>query len=73
MADPKIAVAGLNPHAGDGGLFGDEEPRWIEPASVAPRGGMLPGHFRLIPYLAKSSETPPSYDDAVSLGDDSVL
>ncbi|XP_065833958.1 4-hydroxythreonine-4-phosphate dehydrogenase-like isoform X2 [Oscarella lobularis] len=32
VADPKIAVAGLNPHAGDGGLFGDEEPRVIEPA-----------------------------------------
>lgn len=29
---PRIAVCGLNPHAGEGGLFGDEEQRLIEPA-----------------------------------------
>jgi len=29
---PRIAVAGLNPHAGEGGLFGDEEIRIIGPA-----------------------------------------
>ncbi|MFN0183084.1 MAG: 4-hydroxythreonine-4-phosphate dehydrogenase PdxA [Aquabacterium sp.] len=29
---PRIAVAGLNPHAGEGGLFGDEELRLIAPA-----------------------------------------
>lgn len=31
---PKIAVAGLNPHAGENGMFGDEEHRLIEPALV---------------------------------------
>jgi 4-hydroxythreonine-4-phosphate dehydrogenase len=30
--DPSIAVAGLNPHASDGGLFGDEEARHLVPA-----------------------------------------
>jgi 4-phospho-D-threonate 3-dehydrogenase / 4-phospho-D-erythronate 3-dehydrogenase len=30
--DPKIAVAGLNPHAGESGLFGDEEINEIAPA-----------------------------------------
>ncbi len=29
---PRIAVCGLNPHAGEGGLFGDEEIRAIRPA-----------------------------------------
>jgi 4-hydroxythreonine-4-phosphate dehydrogenase len=29
---PRIAVCGLNPHAGEGGLFGDEERDEIEPA-----------------------------------------
>lgn len=29
---PRIAVAGLNPHAGEHGLFGSEEAREIEPA-----------------------------------------
>lgn len=31
-ANPRIAVAGLNPHAGENGAFGDEEVRVIEPA-----------------------------------------
>ena len=31
-AEPQIAVAGLNPHAGEGGLFGREEIEVIEPA-----------------------------------------
>ncbi len=34
---PRIAVAGLNPHAGEGGLFGDEEIRIIGPAVLAAR------------------------------------
>ena len=34
---PRIAVAGLNPHAGEGGLFGDEEEREVVPAIEAAR------------------------------------
>ncbi|MDB6001214.1 MAG: pdxA [Rhizobacter sp.] len=34
---PRIGVAGLNPHAGEGGLFGDEEVRFIGPAVEAAR------------------------------------
>lgn len=34
---PRIAVAGLNPHASEGGLFGDEEARRIMPAVEAAR------------------------------------
>jgi 4-hydroxythreonine-4-phosphate dehydrogenase len=34
---PRIAVAGLNPHAGEGGLFGDEESTIIAPAVAAAR------------------------------------
>jgi 4-hydroxythreonine-4-phosphate dehydrogenase len=37
MRAPRIAVAGLNPHAGEGGLFGDEEARIIAPAVAAAR------------------------------------
>jgi len=37
VASPRIAVAGLNPHAGEGGLFGDEELRIIGPAIDAAR------------------------------------
>jgi len=32
IENPKIAVAALNPHGGEGGLFGDEEIREITPA-----------------------------------------
>ena len=34
---PRIAVCGLNPHAGEDGLFGDEEQRLIVPAIEAAR------------------------------------
>ncbi len=37
MARPRIAVAGLNPHAGEGGLFGSEEADIIAPAIAAAR------------------------------------
>ncbi|MCA0273517.1 MAG: 4-hydroxythreonine-4-phosphate dehydrogenase PdxA [Proteobacteria bacterium] len=37
IARPRVAVAGLNPHAGEGGLFGDEEIRIIRPAIEAAR------------------------------------
>jgi 4-hydroxythreonine-4-phosphate dehydrogenase len=32
---PRIAVAGLNPHCGEGGIFGDEESTRIAPAIEA--------------------------------------
>ena len=34
---PRIAVCGLNPHASENGLFGDEEKRIIEPAIMMAR------------------------------------
>jgi 4-hydroxythreonine-4-phosphate dehydrogenase len=42
---PRIAVAGLNPHAGEGGLLGDEERRIIAPAvkRAARRGIVVSG------------------------------
>ncbi len=39
--EPKIGVLALNPHAGEGGLFGDEESRVIGPAiELAARRGL---------------------------------
>jgi 4-hydroxythreonine-4-phosphate dehydrogenase len=37
IAHPRLGVAGLNPHAGEQGLFGDEERRVIAPAIRAAR------------------------------------
>ena len=52
IAAPKIAVSGLNPHAGEGGLFGREEIEIIKPAieAVAAR--------RHLPSAARSAPTP---------------
>ena len=36
---PRIAVAGLNPHAGEGGLFGQEDQTLIRPAVEQARAG----------------------------------
>jgi len=32
IAAPRIGVCGLNPHAGEGGLLGEEERDFIDPA-----------------------------------------
>jgi 4-hydroxythreonine-4-phosphate dehydrogenase len=32
LANPRLALAGVNPHAGEHGLFGDEEERLLRPA-----------------------------------------
>lgn len=39
IGKPKIAVLGLNPHAGDGGMIGDEEIKMITPAIRESRAG----------------------------------
>ena len=41
VARPRIAVAGLNPHAGDGGNFGREEIDVIEPAVAGARARQI--------------------------------
>jgi 4-hydroxythreonine-4-phosphate dehydrogenase len=37
ISEPRLALTGLNPHAGEGGLMGDEEETIIEPAISALR------------------------------------
>jgi len=47
FAQPRIAVAALNPHAGENGLFGYEEIEIIKPAvdAAAKRGILCKGPF----------------------------
>jgi 4-hydroxythreonine-4-phosphate dehydrogenase len=56
MPHPRIAVAGLNPHAGENGLFGDEEINEIRPAVEWARSQGMPVEGPLPPdtlfYLA---------------------
>jgi 4-hydroxythreonine-4-phosphate dehydrogenase len=44
IARPRIAVAGLNPHAGEGGAFGDEESRIVAPAVERARAAGVDAH-----------------------------
>ena len=46
---PRIAVAGLNPHAGEGGLFGREEIETIAPAIAAARAQGMDVHGPFAP------------------------
>jgi 4-hydroxythreonine-4-phosphate dehydrogenase len=50
-----VAVLGLNPHAGEGGLFGDEESRIIRPAIEAARarGIVVEGPYPADTFFAK--------------------
>jgi 4-hydroxythreonine-4-phosphate dehydrogenase len=41
IARPRIAVAGLNPHAGEAGRFGDEEERLVRPAIEQARARLV--------------------------------
>lgn len=56
---PRLAVLGLNPHAGENGLFGDEEARLIEPAMEILRAeglnlvGPMSADTAFIPALRK--------------------
>jgi 4-hydroxythreonine-4-phosphate dehydrogenase len=44
LARPRLGVAGLNPHAGEQGAFGDEEPRYIRPAVRGARRRGIDAH-----------------------------
>jgi 4-hydroxythreonine-4-phosphate dehydrogenase len=56
---PRIAVAGLNPHASEGGLFGDDEREVIEPALAAARADGIAADG---PFGADTMLRRPGYD-----------
>ncbi|MCB9641146.1 MAG: 4-hydroxythreonine-4-phosphate dehydrogenase PdxA [Myxococcales bacterium] len=45
FSHPRLAICGVNPHAGDGGLMGDEEVRWLGPL-VHELASTLPAEIR---------------------------
>jgi len=72
-AKPRIAVCGLNPHAGENGLFGDEETRLIKPAIEVARKAGIDARG---PFPADSLFTPPNlarYDLFVAMYHDQGL
>lgn len=73
LATPRIAVAGLNPHAGEGGAMGQQELDWIAPliAELASEGydvvGPLPADTM---FHARARQ---GYDAAVAMYHDQAL
>ncbi len=65
--EPRIAMAGLNPHAGESGLFGDEESKYITPAIEAARcqGMDIVGPFPPDSVFLRASEG--QFDAAVAM------
>ena len=75
---PRIAVAGLNPHAGEGGLFGSEEVEVIAPAIAAARAQGLNVHGPFAPdtvfMRARSTpERPGEFDVVIAMYHDQGL
>jgi 4-hydroxythreonine-4-phosphate dehydrogenase len=73
IAEPRLAVASLNPHAGEGGQLGDEEARIIEPAiaALAAEGWQVTG-----PHPADTmfhSRARSQYDAALCMYHDQAL
>lgn len=73
IASPRIAVSGLNPHAGEGGLLGQEEHAVIEPAiqALAEKGYDVAGPFAADSLFHESARR--SYDVALCMYHDQAL
>ena len=73
IATPRIVVAGLNPHAGEGGSMGDEEQRFVAPAiAILQAGGLAVTG----PHPADTLFHPAArarYDAAIGMYHDQVL
>ncbi|MFM7404205.1 MAG: 4-hydroxythreonine-4-phosphate dehydrogenase PdxA [Erythrobacter sp.] len=73
IAQPRLAIAALNPHAGEGGQFGDEEARLIAPAIAALQAdgiaafGPVPGDALFMPRARAG------YDAALCMYHDQAL
>ncbi|MEE8191874.1 MAG: 4-hydroxythreonine-4-phosphate dehydrogenase PdxA [Gemmatimonadales bacterium] len=53
IEDPRLALCALNPHAGEGGLFGDEDERVLKPAAQELKAaGPLPADTVFVRALA---------------------
>ena len=67
---PRIAVAGLNPHAGEGGLFGDEEICEISPAIEAAKATGIEATGPLPPDTVFARHRAGEFDAVVAMTHD---
>jgi 4-phospho-D-threonate 3-dehydrogenase / 4-phospho-D-erythronate 3-dehydrogenase len=70
---PHIGVLGLNPHAGEDGLLGDEETRIIEPALALARNAGISVSGPLPPDTAFVPEVAAEFDGLVAMYHDQGL
>ncbi|MEL7028322.1 MAG: 4-hydroxythreonine-4-phosphate dehydrogenase PdxA, partial [Pseudomonadota bacterium] len=73
IARPRIAVAGLNPHAGEGGAFGEEEIAQIAPAIAALQAEGVAAIGPLPPDTMFHEEARATYDAALCMYHDQAL
>jgi len=73
IATPRIAIAGLNPHAGEDGAMGDEERTLVAPAIAALRAEGLDVSGPWPPDTMFTARARPQYDVAMGLYHDQVL
>ena len=73
LASPRIAVAGLNPHAGEGGTMGREELDWITPlvSRLAAEGMAITGPMSADTMFHAAARK--GYDAAVCMYHDQAL
>jgi 4-hydroxythreonine-4-phosphate dehydrogenase len=79
ISAPRVAVAGLNPHAGEAGRFGDEEDRLVRPAIERARARLGAAGLRaivdgpLVPDSVFRQAAAGDYDAVVALYHDQGL
>jgi 4-hydroxythreonine-4-phosphate dehydrogenase len=73
VAGPRLVVAGLNPHAGEGGAIGDEEVRIVAPAVAALRAAGIDARGPLPADSLFHDAARRSYDAALCLYHDQAL
>ncbi|GAJ30007.1 4-hydroxythreonine-4-phosphate dehydrogenase PdxA [Acidomonas methanolica] len=73
IAAPRLAVAGLNPHAGEEGLMGDEERRFIRPAVASLRAEGIDAFGPLPPDTLFTEAARRGYDSVLCMYHDQAL
>ncbi|HEY1719757.1 MAG TPA: 4-hydroxythreonine-4-phosphate dehydrogenase PdxA [Magnetospirillaceae bacterium] len=73
IAKPRIAVAGLNPHAGEEGAMGDEDARIVAPAVAALRAEGIDVRGPLPPDTMFHTAARATYDVALCMYHDQAL
>ncbi len=70
---PRLAIAGLNPHAGEGGAMGDEEERVIAPAITRLQAGGIDAFGPCPPDTMFHEDARENYDAALCMYHDQAL